>query len=71
VSEFLDWLQQAVFEAETGRASAKEIRARLLVEWGGVRVVVPKIDPVERLQIKALIDKGTAERTARAFVRGK
>jgi hypothetical protein len=71
VSEFLDWLQQAVFEAETGRASATEIRARLLAEWGGVRVVVPKIDPQERLKVRALIEAGTAERTARMFVRGK
>ncbi len=75
MSEFLDWLQQAVFEAETGRASAEQIRARLLQEWGGVRVMVPKHDPevrqVEITRIRALVEQGTAERTARMVVRGK
>lgn len=75
MSELLDWLQQAVFEAETGRASADEIRARFLHEFGGVRVTVPKFDPTQRAQeitrIRTLIEQGTAERTARLVVRGK
>ena len=71
VSEFLSWLEQAVFEAETGRSSAEQIRARLLHEWGGCEVRVPSIDPRERARIRALVDQGTCERTARLFVRGK
>lgn len=71
MSEFLTWLEQAVFEAETGRSSAEQIRARLLQEWGGCEVRVPRIDPRERERIRALVDLGTSERTARLFVRGK
>jgi hypothetical protein len=71
VSEFLRWLEQAVFEAETGRATSQEISHRLINEWGGIPVKVPRIHPDERDRIRELIDLGTAERTARRFVRGK
>jgi hypothetical protein len=71
MSEFVSWLEQAVFEVETGRASAQQIRTRLFSEWGGVRVVMPRYDPQQREEIRGLVELGTAERTARRVVRGK
>jgi hypothetical protein len=73
LSELFEYLQQIVFEVETGRLSAAEVRRRLFADWGGVRVrgYMPKRDPQERAPMRDLIRAGMPERTARAKVRGK
>jgi hypothetical protein len=77
VGELFDYLNQIVFEVESGRLAAKDARARIINDWGGVQVrgYVPKSDPEQRrqrrAQVQALIDSGMPERTARAKVTGR
>jgi hypothetical protein len=73
LSELFEYLQQIVFEVETGRLSAADVRRRLFADWGGVRVrgYMPKRDPQERETVRELIRSGIPERSARMKVKGK
>lgn len=75
--EFWDYLEQIVFEAETGRLTSTQARERFARDWGGV-IVTPKIplrDPkvraFERAQMQEIRSAGFSIRAARAKVRGK
>jgi hypothetical protein len=77
LSELFDYLQQIVFEVESGRMTGEEAGRRFVTDWGGVRVrgYIPARHPQERIeertQIEALKARGIPERTARLKVRGK
>lgn len=73
VGAFFDYLEQLVWEVETGRLQARDARRRMITDWGGVHVrgYVPKRDPMERISMAELRAAGVPERTARAKVRGK
>jgi hypothetical protein len=75
--EFWDYLEQIVFEAETGRLTHTEVRERFVRDWGGVIVPkkIPREDPAARAlrlsQMSQLRSAGFSERTVRAKLRGK
>jgi hypothetical protein len=73
MSELFEYLQQIVFEVESGRLKAADARRRMIADWGGmtVRGYIPLRDPQERIQVRTLMQSGIPERTARAKVRGK
>jgi hypothetical protein len=73
VSEFFDYIEQLVFEVESGRIRAQDVPGRLRSDWGGVRVMgyYPKRDDSERDQVRELVSSGIDPRKARRIVRGK
>jgi hypothetical protein len=77
MSEFFEYLEQLVFEVETGRLEARQMRSRFIQDWGGVMVrgYVPRQDPKERAArraaVQALVESGISVRAARRKVCGK
>lgn len=73
MSEFFDYLNELVWQVESGRLRAQDVRRRMIEDWGGVTVrgYVPKRDPMDRKAMKEFETAGYTQRHARRLVTGK